>query len=325
MVKVGGTYQYDIEVLDTVSGELRRYRTHRLISDVSACSIRGRGTRVWEAYLLDDTGNPTGDLCIIKDSWPDSDREREGNVLAAIRAEATPEDRKFFKETLLTVLAHGDVVLDGQTKDQTLGDEARAFLETRPSDPENRKFSIKQVDLSERAILRRERAESRKQSQLAGSHVDSAHVTRARAESKPDVTYSSKSHYRIVFKEVCKPLYEEQDLGNIFFALEETCESAPFQFLLRSQANASVVLSRIHRTRWVHRDISAGNVLLYPSEQPGVFVTKLSDFEYAKRLGVQYGSPHDILTASLSPVYSEIPLADTHFVGDRRLYVCRSP
>ncbi|EKM48776.1 uncharacterized protein PHACADRAFT_132196 [Phanerochaete carnosa HHB-10118-sp] len=54
------------------------YRTQRLISAIGAESIRGRGTRVWEVKELDGPGGvEIGPCMVLKDGWPDYDRDRE--------------------------------------------------------------------------------------------------------------------------------------------------------------------------------------------------------------------------------------------------------
>ncbi len=61
------------------------YRTEEILSNHSAESILGRGTRVWSARLLVN-GEPSGELVAIKDTWIDADRPREGDILRAIRS-----------------------------------------------------------------------------------------------------------------------------------------------------------------------------------------------------------------------------------------------
>ena len=69
----------------------------------------------------------------------------------------------------------------------------------------------------------------------------------------------------------------------------------------------------LHRYGWVHRDISAGNVLLVDGQ------LKLMDFEYAKHEDDK--SHHDVRTVGVMHVFSEVPLTQPR-VGHSLLHVC---
>ena len=64
-------------------GTVRKYRTKRMISNIGADTLRGRGTRVWEAVELDgnDEEVEVATTCVLKDSWVDVDRSRGGKIL----------------------------------------------------------------------------------------------------------------------------------------------------------------------------------------------------------------------------------------------------
>lgn len=101
---------YDITVR-AASGNVV-YRTKRLINDIGARSIRGRGTRVWEANKVTD-GAVTGDPVALKDSWVDADRMREADILQRLKSAGTGEDFDFvFSNTTLGVECYGDVFID---------------------------------------------------------------------------------------------------------------------------------------------------------------------------------------------------------------------
>ena len=80
--------QYKITVHDEKDGEhgVERavgesvYLTTRILSDFGADGLRCRGTRVFEARLLDGKGDATRDPVAIKDVWVDEDRGREGTI-----------------------------------------------------------------------------------------------------------------------------------------------------------------------------------------------------------------------------------------------------
>ena len=74
---------YDILVHDAKSpnSEPLVFRTDGLINDDGAKSPLGRGTRVWRVKRLVD-GEPDASAPgrVLKDSWVDEDRDREGEI-----------------------------------------------------------------------------------------------------------------------------------------------------------------------------------------------------------------------------------------------------
>ncbi|KAF7790436.1 hypothetical protein EIP86_001391 [Pleurotus ostreatoroseus] len=81
---------------------------------------------------------------------------------------------------------------------------------------------------------------------------------------EPDVSHRRlRVHYRIVFKEVGKPLSHEQSLPVIYKMLAQT----------------AYALHHLHQAGWVHRDISPGNILIVAGR------ATLMDLEYARREG----------------------------------------
>jgi hypothetical protein len=81
------------------------YKTIDIIADMSS-NLRGRATRVYEAY---EVGNP-GSKVVIKDSWVDVNRPKEGDTLSEILDDASDDEKAMF----LTVLIHGVVTIDGR-------------------------------------------------------------------------------------------------------------------------------------------------------------------------------------------------------------------
>ncbi|KAJ3555204.1 hypothetical protein NM688_g2708 [Phlebia brevispora] len=76
--------------------------------------------------------------------------------------------------------------------------------------------------------------------------------------------FAPRKHYRIVFAEVCQPLQDETSLSKVFKALAVT----------------ACALEMMHCGGWVHRDVSAGNILLCDN----VHGAKLADLEYARKM-----------------------------------------
>lgn len=109
----------------------RTYQTSRMLSNIGAEAIRGRGTRVWEASKLIGVKSPGGKVLrlvkekktvVLKDSWIDDDRDREAVIIQQI-IDSAPDDLKpLLIRHLLTVVCYGDVpsgTVGTVTKDTT--------------------------------------------------------------------------------------------------------------------------------------------------------------------------------------------------------------
>ena len=143
------------------------YKTTDLISDMSS-NLRGRATRVYEAY---DVNNP-GSRVAIKDSWVDVSRTKEGDTLSEILNGATDEQKAMF----LTVLVHGVVKIKGRVEDTSQGDhiyEASIFEVLGPSKPVSQSETL----------------------------VTSPDVSACNKTKHPPRVYGPKAHYRIFFEE----------------------------------------------------------------------------------------------------------------------------
>lgn len=115
-----GNVQYDI-LCDGVW-----YRTVRLISDVGAEALRGRGTRVWEVNetKTDDHGDVIVDPTprVLKDSWVDASREREAVIMQKIREDASKCQDPLvlglnFDKHFMKIKASWDVTIAGAVDD----------------------------------------------------------------------------------------------------------------------------------------------------------------------------------------------------------------
>ncbi|KAI0922904.1 hypothetical protein AcV5_009769 [Taiwanofungus camphoratus] len=260
-----GTPRYDITVR-TPEAEEVVYRTIGVLSDVGANAPLGRGTRVWEARKV--VGNKEyGDSVALKDSWIDSDRDREGDLSASLRdSAASEEDREDIDARFLTVLHHGDVYIDGNADDtRTLMTRSMEI----PSECSRYNVHVPPEDI------------------LSGSNTGTGHYrtpqefNQEMIESPP--MHHPKAHYRIVFKEVCKPLHKITSLALILKVLSHTIDA----------------LRLMHRSGWVHRDISTGNILV-DKDGNGT----LGDLEYAKRMGQL--SSHEVRTGTADFIAVEI-------------------
>ncbi|KAF9233709.1 hypothetical protein BU15DRAFT_53550 [Melanogaster broomeanus] len=234
----GDNVQYDIRIQGKV------YRTVATISDFGAEAMRGRGTRVFEAY---DRSHPDRHV-VIKDAWRDSDRMREDHILSEILHDIQEKDgdegvaaaRKYF----LTVLNAEDVEIHGSTDDTEQLLRGMALPEP-----------LTLYDVTP----------DKAPSQL--SHTSSAGNLpqlpfRRDITGRVSVTIHHKRHFRLVFAEVAEPAFQLKNLTAVTQTLGDAVKA----------------LKWLHGAGWVHRDISSGNVMRYNHQ--GLIV----DLEYAKRM-----------------------------------------
>ncbi|KAF7790439.1 hypothetical protein EIP86_001394 [Pleurotus ostreatoroseus] len=225
---------FDIRI-DSLDGTQCVYRTQKLLSCPGPFEFRGKGTRVWKAVLL-DKGTPQGDPIILKDAWVDADRETEGAILDNIRAIPVNTEThapKYLEDAFPTTICHGYVFVDA---DKTHVDSVRLLS---PADDLTAEEHENILPFGLRSSIQSTR--------LAGS---------------PEPVGRWLAHYRIVFKEVGRPLSREQSLPAIFKTL----------------AQIAYALHHLHQGGWIHRDISVGNILVVGERGT------LIDMEYATKM-----------------------------------------
>lgn len=281
---------------DEETGEEKevRYRTIKLLSSVGAEGLRGRGTRVWKVRRWEG-GKVVGTPVVLKDCWIDSDRTREGDVTKMIKADAkkanvtidstgtTPE--QVLDRSLLKVVMHGDVAAD--EFDCTMSEEDRSSF----FDPDKWfVFHRTQEKLEKFEKLCAKAKGPRGMHRTIYDRLRSKHYTSLRP-----ITYHPKSHYRIVFAEVCTVLHSINYLPGVLDVLMELCVGMISRDSPSNPAyQSSIVLRALHAAGWVHRDISSGNVMVTSDN-----VVKLADVEYAKRIENSGVKCHDIRTVRI--------------------------
>ncbi|KAF9807203.1 hypothetical protein IEO21_08318 [Rhodonia placenta] len=267
----------DIDVQDQ-NGTVVRYRTIRWLSDDGANGLRGRGTRVWEVCILSDDGEEGVDHFALKDQWIDADRLREGMIIYKLRNTKTDDaTRDIIDQSLLTVERHGDVYVEG------MRDHTRHLMTRRGEPHHHYRFKLQQAP--EDGVEDTTTAKLSKQTPAGVGHYQTSAELRT-ASTQKIYTYHPKVHYRIVFKEVCIPIHEITSLKDVFYVL----------------IDAALALVALHELGWVHRDMSAGNLLGF--RQDGVLCCKLSDLEYAMLLKDRLG--HEIRTGTRSFMAVEV-------------------
>lgn len=197
--------QYDIDVRSQ-DGTISRYRTLKLTSDKDADLLFGRGTRMWKVLALDEHGRTTGLPLTLKDSWIDEDRLREGAIYDLFRSKnQTPAFERFLADFFMNVTTHGEVYIE----EEAAIDNSRYLIARGAIIPEDCK----------RFLFGRPQGQQRKVA--VGHHFVQDSL---RTADFPDLLVRHpKTHYRVVFKEVCKPLYELPTLRDIFEALGQAC------------------------------------------------------------------------------------------------------
>lgn len=223
-------------------GESMVYRTLQLISDSGAKDVHSRGTRVWKAIAVVD-GKETGEPVALKDCWVNSELTPEGEICELVQADAQKSD------------LDGRTVALLDTTFLTVCCHGHVFLD------------------SGRKVLDCVRSLT-PQNPTAQATLDTAS-----SGSSPDILIT---HYRIVFKEIGKAISQETSLSVIFRGLAHiACGKQSVVITNDSPLIHPSALKLMHAGRWVHRDVSTGNILVDLNERNG----RLVDLEYAKQMG----------------------------------------
>lgn len=71
------------------------WRTTSLLNGDHAVTLLGRATRIWEVHKVLDSAADPEQSGVLKDSWMDADRSREGRIVKEIKTSPTfsEEDR----------------------------------------------------------------------------------------------------------------------------------------------------------------------------------------------------------------------------------------
>lgn len=182
-------------------GEMHTYRTIESLSSVGADVLMGPGTRVWIVRRLEN-GVPTGDLCVLKDTWIHHDRRPEHGVLADIKAKR-PDCARYF----LTCMIAGFVPASKDHPDE-LGSATAVHCR-------GRKLVAVKDPTRLMPSLKRERD---------GGSLYSVGLPRPvpgieyRGKTKPNL--HPRRHYRIVFEEVGVPIHDLRNYDDVWTALE---------------------------------------------------------------------------------------------------------
>jgi hypothetical protein len=189
----------------TITINKKKYLTTKLLSDVSAAEIYGCSTRVW---LCTD---PEGNECVVKEQWLNYGRTPEHEVQEKILEAATSEEnRKTLMRHFFTILDHERVMV-GSEPDDTQKTAMRGL--TLPENP-----VLFSTDTTEDGTV------ISSDGAPGSSNSDSGSIQLL----PPSVQH--RFHYRLVLKEVAKPLSEVDDVSEIFTVLRDGIEGASVNY-----------------------------------------------------------------------------------------------
>ena len=197
--------------MEDADGTQTVFRTLDLISSTRVEREAGKSTRIYEAIEVRD-GTPHGEPVVLKDVWRHEELGREGDTLGAIRqCDPSQAARDLISRRTLTVLHHGDVVLRTPSVPHPYVDFTREhsqnavrFLQHRP--------------LTDSRFMH------------PSEEIEPHYVP----EDGRRIFLGRKFHYRVVFKELCRPLFE-QPLAAVFASIRDICEGKTFESLAKNE------------------------------------------------------------------------------------------
>ncbi|KAJ4477423.1 hypothetical protein J3R30DRAFT_3734319 [Lentinula aciculospora] len=270
--------QYKIQVGN------KTYFTVKVLSDYAADCPIGRATRVW---LVTDKADPSNRQYVLKDVWVDSERATEDEIrstlLKDIGEKCGADACVLVKRHLLTPVAFGKLCIDASV------DDTIQLIMRGGSLPKNLP-RLKLIVPQQSGTSRRSRISTIESAVDVLSSTQARHIQPGETACIWDRA-SPRFHYRIVFSEFASTMYDEKHLGNVLGALADVIEA----------------LRWIHKSNWVHRDISGGNVYWYDCKAAGVEGENrglLGDVEFAKaRIP---NSTHEVRLGTFNFMASEV-------------------
>ena len=190
---------------DPPAFRFRLFETEDLLSDAGAEAFRGRGTRVWTVREVFD-GKPTGPLMVLKDSFVNEDRPREGDTTREIVNSLPEGDRR--RLHFLTVVVHGDVVIDDHP-------------DTTDAIHHNKRCPLDVLNVG--AIVNRRELSTLSHTASYTPNTGTGHLPFLLPAVKPFApsrSYQNRQHYRIVFKEVGEAVSNMKNRKDMFLAIQ---------------------------------------------------------------------------------------------------------
>ncbi|CAE6435489.1 unnamed protein product [Rhizoctonia solani] len=267
---------YDITIRNSDTEEATTYRTLDIIYNAGIDRMVGPGTCVWIVQQLVD-GDLVGPRYVLKDAWVYEACVPEHVPLKEIR-EAQPSYAQYF----LTPIDHGFAYFSVATHDNTHKTLRR----------------VKLIPTNKALLTHSYTPSGRSQVTLDFFSDNAGYPGDARQEEYRGylhLTHHPRQHYRIVFEEFGRPVHDLYDWGDIFIAIQGAWHG----------------LHAMHLCKYVHRDVSPGNILLLPASGSLGKRGVIMDLEYAKRID-DIGSPPDGRTGTLEFMASEVSFVEHH-------------
>ncbi|TEB33877.1 hypothetical protein FA13DRAFT_1626649 [Coprinellus micaceus] len=239
------------------------YRTVRSLSVYWSNYIAGRHSRVWLVDILESpTSTKSRGRAVLKDVWLDEDALTERQI----------QDRLFrdIYDFWTDPMVEQSPIYKGLSY---LGPELKALINGPFESARFRDYFLHiEADWLGRASPKLPKDSSRIKFFLLPTSQESTAGTHRPVRSEVGVAndpttqhFTPRRQYRVVFKEICTPVDALATLGEVFDTLEQ----------------ALTPLRLMFSAGWVHRDISAGNIM---AEKVGDTLRgKLCDLEYARR------------------------------------------
>ena len=204
---------YDIEV----GGEYYHTSESNMIFDEKANDLVTSATRIWKAKRDTD-----GADVIIKDFWPDDERETEDNIRIMILEDIKDaEKRQFFEKHTLNPISAGRVKCndrDDHTKDTILRghspDTAESY--TIPNQTSRKRKGNKSARVTPGVA--------------AETEDDSQPLSRELVRNQR-TKYHHRHHYRIAYKEAAIPYYKLRNTDDMMTVMIDAVRSEYVIFL----------------------------------------------------------------------------------------------
>ncbi|KAK0453895.1 hypothetical protein EV421DRAFT_1767130 [Armillaria borealis] len=254
----------------------KTYRTVKCLSSFRASGLLSRATRVWTVCQINDKKHPT---CALKDVWVPSNAQTELEIQREIFSsieENHPEIDKEYRKKYFMEILECEVVRTSQNRDDDMPVFVRERLEV----------------IGDLALCTPETAKVSRT--MPGSTISTptgASLANPDADNKPQPPrlYKGRKHVRVVFADAGTPLSDIRHPRVLFKALSDALEG----------------LHHLYMGHYVHRDISAGNIILCNG------VGKISDLEYAKKF-LSQGPVNDPKTGT--PIYMAVEVQDADYL-----------
>jgi hypothetical protein len=147
---------------------------------------------------------PNGPGVVLKDFWINSDRMREGNILRSLHEAADNEDKKLVEKHFLTTICHGDVRIE-----PIFDDTANALMRGLEIPKDNGSL----FKLQRHPIMQNPKPATGSKGLRATARVQNPNRRHQR--------YEHKTHYRIVFKEICTAIDNMESLPEVMNVLTD--------------------------------------------------------------------------------------------------------